>query len=209
MLRAEANERIDVPPLVLASASPRRKALLADAGFSFEVRPSSVDETRAAGEAPLQYAMRLAIEKTLEVACEIPRRSIFLGADTIVVNDGVVYGKPRDAEDAVRILEQLVGRNHYVVTAWTLLCNDAPDIGRSGFSRSIVRMREASASEIRAYVESGEPMDKAGACAAQGRGRHLVAAILGPLDNVIGLPVAPVVRALAEYGIVPRVGDGA
>lgn len=207
MCRAEARAPTDTPQFVLASASPRRKALLADAGFAFDVRPSSVDEAHASGETPVQYATRLAIEKALDVACEVGPPSIVVGADTIVVRDGLIYGKPRDRADAVRILEELVGRNHCVVTAWALVSSSAPETGRSGFCRSIVRMREASGSEIRAYVESGEPMDKAGAYAAQGDGRHLVAAILGRLDNVIGLPVAPVARALAAYGILPHAGE--
>ena len=192
------------PQLVLASASPRRKALLADAGFSFDIKPSSVDETLGTDEAPIAYATRLAIEKALDVAVSVDASAVVLGADTIVVCDDVIYGKPRDRADAVRILEALVGRNHEVVTAWALACASAPEAGQTGFVRSVVRMREASHVEIEAYVDSGEPMDKAGAYAAQGDGRHLVAAILGSLDNVIGLPVAPVARSLAAFGILPR-----
>jgi len=204
MSSSDARASAPFPQLVLASASPRRKTLLTEAGFAFDVRPSSVDETLAVGETAVQYATRLAIEKTVDVARDARANSVVLGADTIVVCDGVVYGKPRDRDDAIRILETLVGRNHCVVTAWALVHGAAPQAGQSGFTRSVVRMREASRSEIDAYVESGEPMDKAGAYAAQGDGRHLVAAILGPLDNVIGLPMTPVARALVAFGIRPR-----
>jgi septum formation protein len=199
-------ESIDIARLVLASASPRRKALLGGAGFEFDVTPSTVDETIVEGETPLRYAMRLAIEKALDVLDRTRTPIIALGADTIVVCGGALYGKPTSGEDAVRMLEQLVGRSHVVITAWALVRGGSPDCGTSGFARSVVRMREAFRSEIRAYVDSGEPMDKAGAYAAQGEGRRLIAAVDGPLDNVIGLPMEPVARALAEHGLRPRVG---
>ena len=190
-----------MPRLVLASESPRRRHLLEQAGYEFDVIPSSIDEQAAPGEAPVATAVRLALEKALAVAPVVPLGSVVLAADTIVVVGDRIYGKPRDADDAVRILGELLGRNHDVITAWSLLSTACPNGTTTGFSRSTVRMREAGSREIREYVRSGEPMDKAGAYAAQGEGSRFVAAVIGPLDNVIGLPLAPVSRALFRLGI--------
>ena len=190
-----------MPRLVLASESPRRRHLLEQAGYEFDVIPSSIDEQAAPGEAPVATAVRLALEKALAVAPVVPLGSVVLAADTIVVVGDRLYGKPRDADDAVRILGELLGRNHDVITAWSLLSTACPNGTTTGFSRSTVRMREAGSREIREYVRSGEPMDKAGAYAAQGEGSRFVAAVIGPLDNVIGLPLAPVSRALSRLGI--------
>jgi septum formation protein len=185
-----------VPPLVLASGSPRRRELLSQRGLAFDVVPAHIDEDVRPGEEPLAYALRLAIEKASAIAEMGREPRIVLGADTIVVCNGEVYGKPTDADDAVRILETLAGRNHIVVTAWAVVRSDSPETGVTGFSRSLVRMREASCLEIRGYVATGESMDKAGAYAAQGEGRRFVAAIYGAEDNVIGLPVTWVVNAI-------------
>jgi septum formation protein len=185
-----------VPLLVLASGSPRRCELLLQQGLDFDVFPAHIDEEVRPGEAPLAYALRLAMEKASAIVEMGREPRIVLGADTIVVCDGKVYGKPTDADDAVRILETLVGRNHVVITAWAVVRSDSPETGVTGFSRSVVRLREASRVEIRSYVATGESMDKAGAYAAQGEGRRFVAAIDGALDNVIGLPVASVVNAI-------------
>jgi septum formation protein len=187
--------------LVLASESPRRRHLLEQAGYEFDVIPSSIDEQAVPGESPVATAVRLAIEKAFAVAPVVPRGSIVLAADTIVVVGDRLYGKPRDAADAVRILGELLGRNHDVITAWTLVPTDRQSATTTGFCRSTVRMREAGTREIEEYVRSGEPMDKAGAYAAQGEGSRFVAAVVGPLDNVIGLPVVPVRLALSELGI--------
>ena len=193
-----------LPRLVLASSSPRRKELLAARGLAFDVDPAEIDESLASGETPLEYAVRLAIEKASAVAARAQSAIVALGADTIVICDGRVYGKPIDTDDARRMLRELAGRNHVVVTAWALVPSRAPSRGVTGFSRSVVRMRESSDEEVRAYVAGGEPMDKAGAYAAQGEGRRFVAAVVGALDNVIGLPMTPVARALATYGHVAR-----
>jgi septum formation protein len=190
--------------LVLASESPRRRHLLEQAGYEFDVIPSSIDERSAPGEGPVATAVRLAMEKALAVAPIVSRESVVLAADTIVVLGERIYGKPRDETDAVRILGELLGRNHDVVTAWTLLPAGRPNATTSGFCRSTVRMREAGTREIAEYVRSGEPMDKAGAYAAQGEGGRFVAAVVGPLDNVIGLPLGPVRLALSELGIPAR-----
>jgi septum formation protein len=186
-----------VPLLVLASGSPRRRELLSQQGLDFDVVPAHIDEDVRPDEEPFAYALRLAIEKASAIAEKGREPRVVLGADTIVVCDGKIYGKPTDAGDAVRILETLCGRNHVVVTAWAVVRSDAPEAGVTGFSRSVVRMREASRFEICDYVATGESMDKAGAYAAQGEGGRFVAAIDGAHDNVIGLPVAPVLHAIA------------
>jgi septum formation protein len=195
---------IGMPRLVLASESPRRRYLLEQAGYEFDVIPSSIDEEAAPGEGPLATAVRLALEKALAVARLVPLDSVVLAADTVVAIGDRLYGKPRDEDDAVRILRELLGRNHDVVTAWSVLSTARPHKATTGFCRSTVRMREAGEREIREYVRSGEPMDKAGAYAAQGEGSRFVAAVIGPLDNVIGLPVTPVGLALSELGISGR-----
>jgi len=190
--------------LVLASESPRRRHLLEQAGYEFDVLPSNIQEQVVAGEGPTATAIRLALEKALAVGPAVEAGRVVLAADTVVVIGDRLYGKPRDEPDAVRILGELLGRNHDVITAWALVPTARPHATTTGFCRSTVRMREAGTREIAEYVRSGEPMDKAGAYAAQGDGGRFVAAVVGPLDNVIGLPVEPVRRALREAGILAR-----
>jgi septum formation protein len=179
------------PVLVLASGSPRRRELLACAGVPFEVAPAEIDESRRPGEPPRELAIRLAREKAETVALRLPRspRRTVLGADTIVVLGDDVLGKPADEADAVKLLSRLVGREHVVLTAVALVASDAPDRARTACVASRVRMRAADEAEIRAYVATGEPLDKAGAYAAQGEGRRFVASIDGSESNVIGLPM--------------------
>jgi len=199
-----------VPRLVLASGSPRRRELLTVAGYKFEIDAADIDETIHEGESPVAATTRLAIEKAEAV---VYRRSaepsggapaLVLAADTTVVVGERILGKPGDVREAAEMLLSLAGRNHVVLTAWALLRVGAPRATpECGISRSTVRMREISHAEAEAYAASGEPMDKAGAYAAQGEGRRFIGAIVGPLDNVIGLPMAPVVAALSRGGIVP------
>ncbi|MEZ4216668.1 MAG: Maf family protein [Myxococcota bacterium] len=187
------------PRLVLASASPRRRELLARAGFAFEVEPADIPEERAPEEAPEAFARRLAREKVLAVAARAPG-AVVLGADTIVVLGGDVLGKPRDPEHAVALLSRLVGRAHVVVTA-VAVC--AGGVAREVAVASEVRMRDATRDEIRAYVATGEPLDKAGAYGLQGEGRRFVVAVAGSETNVIGLPVAETVALLRAAGVAP------
>lgn len=196
-------------PLVLASSSPRRRELLAAAGFCFVVRPSAVEEIIVEGEDPWLATARLAVEKTEAVAAEAEGGELVLGADTTVVIDGRVLGKPSSRAEAIEMLMSLSGRNHVVLTAWTLMSGRRNggtdgDAARAGLSRSIVRMREIPRRQAEAYADTGEPMDKAGAYAAQGEGRRFIGAIVGALDNVIGLPMMPVTRALARAGVLPQ-----
>lgn len=178
------------PPLVLASGSPRRRDLLARAGVRFVVTPADIPEEQLPGEAPEAFALRLAREKATAVASRMgaaPPRWV-LGADTIVVLGDDVLGKPRDAEHALALLTQLAGRTHRVVTAVALASSDGRAV-RHRVVESRVSMRAAGEAELRAYVATGESLDKAGAYAAQGRGRLLIERIEGSETNVIGLPI--------------------
>jgi len=188
-------------PLVLGSGSPRRRELLVRAGVAFEVQPADIDERARPGEAPRALAARLAREKALAVARRVgpaPARLV-LGADTIVVVDGDVLGKPEDPDDAAYLLGRLVGRAHQVLTAVALVESEA--LGDwSAVVESRVWMRPADAGEIRRYVATGEPLDKAGAYAAQGEGRRFIERIEGSETNVIGLPLEETLALLREAG---------
>jgi septum formation protein len=181
--------------LILASTSPRRRELLRRAGFDFEVQPSHIVEEIQQGERPEEFARRAAREKALHVAATSPPASFVLGADTVVVIDGEMLGKPSDLEDATRMLRLLSGRTHQVHTGICLV--RAPDaIEAVKHETTLVTFRELDEEEIRSYVESGEPMDKAGAYAVQGLASKFVTRISGCYSNVVGLPVALVYEAL-------------
>jgi septum formation protein len=189
--------------LVLGSGSPRRKELLERAGFDFTIDPAGVDERALYGETAAAMTIRLAAEKASAVAGRSGPGHVALGADTTVVLEGKALGKPTGVEDAARMLLRLAGRDHEVLTAWALV--EAPGARRAvvGITRSVVTMREVSEREAAAYAAGGEPLDKAGAYAVQGEGRRFVGAVFGSLDNVIGLPVDQVRRALAGFDVVP------
>ncbi len=178
--------------LVLASASPRRRELLAAAGFSFDVDAAEIDETRRPDEAPDAYAGRVAGEKATVVSRRHPNR-IVLAADTIVVVDATVLGKPRDDADARRMLELLSGRSHDVLTAVAIL-----DSGQmqTALERTTVWFQPLTADDINWYITSGEPVGKAGAYAIQGLAARFVPRIEGSYSNVVGLPVEAVSRLL-------------
>jgi septum formation protein len=189
---------------VLASASPRRRELLARTGVRFEVSPSNLPETAHPGEAPAELARRLAGEKAAAVARRLgprPRRWV-LGADTIVVIDGEALGKPDDRDHALALLRRLTGRRHRVLTGVALVASDTLE-QRHALVESRVQMRSAGEAELRAYVATGEPLDKAGAYAAQGAGRELIEEIEGSESNVIGLPLEETLALLREAGIEP------
>ncbi len=197
--------------LVLASASPRRQELLRNAGIQFHVQPAHINETPLAGESPEVCAERLAQEKALAVFHSQPQNYV-LGADTIVVVDDTILGKPRDANDAVRMLRLLSGRTHTVITG---VCLISPAAGESGSSSESgkpiltttsestrVTMCEISDEKIRDYVATGEPMDKAGAYAIQGMASRWIPRIEGDYTNVVGLPVALVYSMLRGRGAI-------
>ena len=182
---------------ILASASPRRRELLRNGGFDFDVQPSQVVEEIKPGESPEEFARRAAREKAMQVEASSPADSLVLGADTVVVIDGETLGKPSNREDATRMLQFLSGRTHQVHTGVCLV--RAPgQIEALEHATTLVTFRELDEEEIRRYVESGEPMDKAGAYAVQGLASKFVTRILGCYSNVVGLPVALV------YGILKK-----
>jgi septum formation protein len=188
--------------MILASASPRRLELLASMGVSCKVHPADIDETSREGELPVELVGRLAHEKAWEAAraCALPEGEPLLAADTVVWVDDTALGKPRDADDARRMMHLLSGRTHHVTTGVCLLLEDEQGKmhERSFCETTDVTFRALSDAEIDAYVASGEGVDKAGAYAVQGTGRLLVEGIAGDYDNVVGLPVARVLRELAE-----------
>jgi septum formation protein len=177
--------------LILASASPRRRELLAQAGYRFEVVPSSIPEQRQPGEDGIRLATRLAREKAEEVFSRhqpSPDGLMVLGADTIVVCDTEVLGKPADAVDATRMLTLLSGRTHQVVTGVAVAWK--PGLVEVAAEVTQVTMRTLSAEDVAAYVAGGEPMDKAGAYAIQGYAGRWIPRISGCYFNVVGLPLA-------------------
>jgi septum formation protein len=190
-------------PLVLASASPRRREILAQAGLRFEVMPAEIDETPVPGESPAGLVERLAREKALAVAQRLPTRPrrLVLGSDTIVIApDGDVLGKPRDADHAVEQLARLAGHWHRVMTAIAVARSGGGE-PRSQVVVTRVRMRPAGRDELVEYVAVGESFDKAGGYAIQGEGRRFVVGLEGSHSNVIGLPLEETLALLAASGI--------
>jgi septum formation protein len=185
--------------IILASNSPRRRELLTQIGLIFTVAPVDVDESVLTGEAPEACASRLALDKA-HAAGRRSGEDIVIAADTIVVVDGAVLGKPADAADARRMLERLSGKEHAVITGLAVL--DAAS-GRSIVRTSVTKVvfRDLSQREIDAYVATGEPLDKAGAYGIQERGALLVERIEGCYSNVVGLPLSLLGEMLREFGI--------
>jgi len=184
--------------LVLASASPRRQELLRNAGITFEVQPAHIPEDPLPGEPAKACAERLARAKALAVARQRPHDCV-LGADTVVVVDGQLLGKPSDAADATRMLRMLSGREHQVITGVCLVVNGQPSVASE---TTLVTVSEVSDKDITDYVASGEPMDKAGAYAIQGIASRWIPRIEGDYSNVVGLPVALVWRMIRQAGIM-------
>ena len=180
--------------IVLASASPRRAELLRAAGIEFDVIPANVDESILHGETPLAYVTRLSETKARAAFASFPARRI-LAADTVVVADGRIFGKPLDPDDARRMLQLLSGRAHDVLTAVTLLDPERQAV--TCVDRTTVQFAQLTDMEIAWYVETGEPMDKAGAYAVQGLGSRFVTRIEGSYSNVVGLPIALVYQILS------------
>jgi septum formation protein len=185
--------------LILASASPRRAEILRDSGMSFTVMSSAVDETPIPGESPNEYVHRLACAKAELVAARSVGPVIIIGADTVVVLDGQIIGKPRSAEDARRTLQLLSGRTHSVVTGVMLI--RLPDAERRGFvDTTQVQFSAISPDEISRYLATDEPYDKAGAYAIQGRAGRYISRIEGCYFNVVGMPLARLWQELTALG---------
>jgi septum formation protein len=190
--------------LILASSSPRRQELLREIGIPFQVHAAHINEDQIANEQPSEYALRLAREKAQAVAARYPQ-SYVLGADTIVVVDGEVLGKPKDHADAARMLRKLSGRGHEVTTAVSLIAPDAVAPGTRTETRACttkVYFRKLTEDEIQQYVAGGEPMDKAGAYAIQGGASRWTDRIEGEWSNVVGLPLSLVTDLLRTYGLL-------
>jgi len=194
--RRTPNAEADRVPVVLASQSPRRRQLLSLVGIEHEVRPANIDETYLAGEEPRTHALRLAREKAAAI---IVPGAVTIGSDTIVVADGDVLGKPRDEGEAAHMLRRLSGRSHTVITAVAVrwrdgMVSDAEEVG--------VTFRSLSDRDIRDYIATGEPMDKAGAYGIQGYGATIVERVDGDYFAVMGLPLNRLARLLESLGLV-------
>jgi septum formation protein len=191
-------------PLVLGSASPRRKDILSGLGLHLRIEPADIPEHVALAEQPLDYVSRIVAEKLRAVAARASAEfSAILVADTVVVVDGDVLGKPEDRADAARLLRRIVGRTHTVYTRYALSLAAAPDVIRAARTVATeVTLRTASSDEITRYAESGEGLDKAGAYAAQGLGAFLIERIEGSYSNVVGLPACEVVLDLRALGLL-------
>lgn len=195
-------KRVNNSAIILASASPRRSELLESAGIDFKVIPGDIDETPFSGEEPVAHVLRLAEGKAREVSSQGVGR-FFIGADTIVLCDNEIMGKPLDDADATRMLRKLSGRVHQVITGFTVLDHLT---GRT-VSRVVstdVAFKPLDEEEISAYVATGCPLDKAGAYAIQGGAAYMVERIDGSYTNVVGLPLCEVVAALREMGALGR-----
>lgn len=186
--------------LYLASQSPRRRELLEQAGIAFSVLHVEVPEQREAGESPQDYVHRVARDKAraglAHLAVEDRANAVVLGSDTEVVLDGVVFGKPRDADDAAAMLQRLSGRTHEVISAVWLVAEGRE---QGGVCVSRVRFAQLDEVTIAAYVDSGEPFGKAGAYAIQGRGASLIEHLEGSYSGVMGLPLFETSRLLKSF----------
>jgi septum formation protein len=187
--------------LILASKSPRRSDLLRRAGIAFDVVPSRFDESRVPMiDDPVRYVAMLSKSKTMEVDAANPDRWV-IGADTIVLSEGQVLGKPKDSESARAMLSGLSGKTHQVFTGFTISCvsrhREFTDVVRTEVS-----FKTLAPHEIDWYIHTGEPFDKAGAYAIQGVGTFLVRRINGSYTNVVGLPVCEVIEHLIEEGVL-------
>lgn len=183
--------------IVLASASPRRQELLRQVGLTFRIIPSQVNEEITEPMSPGALVEHLSLMKAQAVASQVPD-ALVLGSDTIVVVDGDVLGKPRDRADAIAMLQRLSGRAHEVMTGVALVCSE-----RHMVAHEVTKVRFASLTgeQIERYVDSGEPMDKAGSYGIQGRASAMISSIDGDYFNVVGLPLCRTVQMLSHFGV--------
>lgn len=199
--------------LILASSSPRRRALIASLGVDFSIIKPDIDESRDADESPVAYVRRLSTQKADAVAATLTATagaavlaadtSVILAADTTGIHDGEILGKPESAEEARAMLRRLRGQAHIVCTGFTVL--DAADGRRhTDHVQTVVHMRDYSDDEIDAYIATGDPFDKAGSYAIQHADFHPVARIEGDYNNVVGLPLSAVRAVLVDFGFNVR-----
>lgn len=184
--------------IVLASQSPRRKELLGRMGLEFVTQASKIDESAFDGLEARELVATLSREKAQWIARQLDGETLVIGADTVVVRDGAALGKPKDAEDAVAMLLSLSGRDHQVCTGVTVCRGDRV---LTQVEETQVTFRELTEMEVRQYVSTGEPMDKAGAYGIQGLGGLLVEGIRGDYSNVVGLPVCRLGQMLKDFGV--------
>jgi len=187
-------------PFILASASPRRQELLQSVGLKFKTIPAHVNEEYIAGENPREHVKRLALDKALAIAHKYPDAWV-LGADTIVVIDGMILGKPKNKSQAQKMLEKLSGREHKVFTGFTL-AQVASKVSKTKVIQSAVRFKTISPEEMEWYISCDEPYDKAGGYAVQGKGAYFIKAIRGSYTNVIGLPLCEVLKELKSLATI-------
>ncbi|MBW1698461.1 MAG: septum formation inhibitor Maf [Deltaproteobacteria bacterium] len=190
----------DSPELILASKSPRRRYLLKQAGLKFAVIPSNVDESTVAMFSPEVYVKELAEEKARDVSERYPK-SWIIAADTIVLIDGTILGKPDSREQARNMLKRLSGKVHRVLTGYAICCSEKNRIHTETVKTDVL-FKELTDEEIEWYIHTEEPFDKAGAYAIQGIGTFLVKSIKGSYTNVVGLPVCEVIEFLLKEGVV-------
>ena len=186
---------------ILASSSPRRRELLAKVGLDFEVVPPRVRESAWEGETPLDFAKRMAREKALSVSGGVLQGRVVVGSDTVVSVSGEILGKPRDEEDAFSMLQKLSGKTHEVITSFCVV-RSPDEVLYLDATRTEVRMKSLDTQEMRRYIKTGEPMDKAGAYAIQEAGSCLVEWIRGSYTGVVGLPLFELLSVLSDIGIV-------
>lgn len=189
------------PLFILASKSPRRRELLKNIGINAQIIPSDVDESTAKNLSPEQMVTQLAMLKASDVARSFGANTYVIGADTVVVFNGKIFGKPRDIEDARRMLQTLSGNTHYVYTGYCVInCKNGTSVSK--YEKTAVTFKSLSEREIDAYIKTREPMDKAGAYGIQERGSVFVEKIEGDYFNVVGLPVCALSKVMNdEFGI--------
>ena len=187
-------------PIILASASPRRQEFLSLLGLPHQTIPAAIDETPEAGEAPVAFARRMAAAKAEQVATTHPEACV-IGADTVVALDQTIFGKPRDRREALSTLQALQGQTHQVITGFAVILRHR-NIKEAEAATSLVTFDTFAVEVLQAYVDSGEPMDKAGAYGIQGKGSFLIRSITGSCSNVVGLPVNAVVQVLLNHGLI-------
>ena len=182
---------------ILASASPRRREMLQSIGLNFEIIPAHVNEDYLAGESPRQHVKRLSHNKAMVIAQKYPEAWV-LGADTIVVIDGLILGKPKDKAQARKMLRKLSGREHKVFTGFSI-AHIAAKVYKTQVVQSAVRFKTITPKEMEWYIACDEPYDKAGGYAVQGKGACFIQSIRGSYTNVIGLPLCEVLEALIKF----------
>ncbi|PLX75082.1 MAG: septum formation inhibitor Maf [Desulfuromonas sp.] len=194
------------PNIVLASGSPRRKQMLENLGIEFSVIPSSAAEDEQPGETPEQHVLRLSVAKAKEVAGRDDIRGRwFIGSDTIVLQNDTILGKPVDSDAATRMLRALSGSDHHVLSGYAIFDRQTGELVADVVATR-VHFRELTEPEIAGYIASGEPMDKAGAYAIQGKGGVFVEKIDGSYNNVVGMPLCQVIEVLKRMGAVDLFG---